>query len=436
MAYFIIETKEQLSNLPKVDKCFIDLISLSEENHPSLTSPCVLYYNDFSKGYIIPINHEEGFSVSMEDIQFIIQNCSTAYLFDKKWHSYFLNLPENTIDVYFTMLDISGTIPNNMDCHTNIHSDFYNRFKYLENVNAIIPISKHYERCECMFELIRQYIGKESNLAWQNSYTEAYKWVEEQGIKVNDKLFDKYFEPTWKARSIKDGRIYTKYNLYNITSRPTNAFNGINFLAFTKDNHSRAAFIPENDTFVEFDFDGYHLRLVANMLGVNLSTETSIHVTLGREYFGKEELTPEEYQESKKITFRQMYNGVEDEVKHIELFKEIDVFIAEMWKKYQENGYVELPNGRKLIQDKPNPQKLFNYYIQCLETVNNTKKLIKLKELLQNRKSKVILVVYDSILIDFAKEDGRELLTQIKAVLEEDNYVVKAQIGNNYDFNS
>ncbi len=40
----------------------------------------------------------------------------------------------------------------------------------------------------------------------QNNYTDAYKWVEEQGIAINEKLFDKYFEPTWKARSIKDGK--------------------------------------------------------------------------------------------------------------------------------------------------------------------------------------------------------------------------------------
>lgn len=436
MAYFIIETKEQLEKLPRVDKCFIDLIATSEENHPRLTSPSVLYYNDFQKGYIIPINHEEGFSMSMEDVQSIIQSCSTIYLFDKKWHSYFLDLPENTVDVYYTMLDIDGSIPGNLDCHTTIHSDFYNRFKYNESVNTLIPISKHYERCECMFELIKHYIGKEVNLPWQNTYTDVYRWVEEQGIKIDDKLFDKYFEPTWKARSIRNGKIYTKYNLYNITSRPTNAFNSINFLAFTKDNNSRTAFIPENDAFVEFDFDGYHLRLIANMLNIELPVDQSIHEFLGKQYFNVDTLTEAEYGESKKITFRQLYNGVEEDVKHIELFKLTEIFIQSMWQEYQEKGYVRLPNGRKLVQDKPSPQKLFNYYIQCLETVNNVKKLAKLKELLQDKKSKVVLVVYDSILIDFAKEDGRETLNNIKTILEENGYVVKTQIGANYGFSN
>jgi hypothetical protein len=431
MAYFIVETKEQLSNLPKVEKCFVDLVTLSEDNHPKLTSPCVLYYNDYQKGYIIPINHDEGFSLELEVVQSFLQDIPEIYLYDKKWHSYFLDLPQST-DIYFV---VPATETVDVQCYTLLHNDFYNRFRYVDTVNALIPISKHYERCECMFEVIRAYTDGNEDLQWFNEYMEAYKWVEEQGIKIDERIFDKYYEPTWKARSIKDDKIYTSYNLYNITSRPTNAFNSINFLALPKDK-SRAAFIPSNDKFIEFDFDGYHLRLIANLLNMEIPANESIHIFLGKQYFGKEELTDEEYQESKKITFRQLYNGVEDEVADIELFKYVDTFIKSMWANYQEKGYLILPNGRRLVQDKANPQKLFNYYIQCLETVNNTKKLLKLKQLLQDKCSRVVLVVYDSILIDFAVKDGRDTLDQIKAILEEDNYVVKTQIGNNYDFSS
>jgi hypothetical protein len=430
--YFVIETEEQLSKLPKADRCFIDLISLSEDNHPKLTSPCVLYYNDFEKGYIIPFNHTEGFSIGLEAIQTMLSSCSKVYLLDVKWHSYFLDLP-SMVDVYFTILDTDGSIKD-FNCYTNIHNDFYHKFKYLEQVNTIIPISKHYERCECMFETIRPYIGKEGNLAWQNEFITAYKWVEEQGIKIDEKLFDKHFEPTWRPRSIRDGKIYTNYNLYNVTSRPTNAFNGINFLAFTKDNNSRSAFVPENDMFVEFDFDGYHLRLVASLLNLDLPLDQSIHEYLGKQYFAKDELTPEEYQESKKITFRQMYNGVEDRYKHIPLFASIANFVELMWTDYTKNGYVTLPNGRNIVQENANPQKLFNYFIQCLETVNNVKKLNTLKDYLADKKSKVLLVVYDSLLLDYSAEDQKGTLAQIKDILEADGYKVKAKKGYNYNF--
>jgi len=430
--YFIVETEEQLAQLSRPEKCFIELMSLSEHTHPSLTTPCVLYYNDFQKGYIIPINHSEGFSFSIEKIQTFLQEIPKVYLLDHKWHSYYLDLP-NAIDLYFTALDVDGKVED-FQCYTPVHLDFYEKFKYSPTVNTYIPISKHYERCECMFEIVKKYIGLELNTEWQGIYTEVYKWVEEQGILVDEKLFDKYFETPWKGRSMRDSRVYSSYNLYNITSRPTNAFNSINFLAFNKDNHSRTAFIPQNDAFVEFDFDGYHIRLIADAMHSDIPQDQSIHEYLGKQYFNKKELTPEEYQEAKKITFRQMYNGVEEEYMHIEFFLDVYHTVRAMWTTYTNNGFLELPNGRKLTQENTNPQKLFNYYIQCLETVNNVKKLSKLKEYLQNKQSKVLLVVYDSILIDYSVEDGKGTLTDIKNILEEGGYRVKAKKGHNYNF--
>jgi hypothetical protein len=430
--YFVIETEEQLAHLAKPEKCFIELMSLSEPSHPALTSPCVLYYNDFEKGYIIPINHSEGFSISIEEVQAFLKTIPKVYLLDHKWHSYYLNLP-NAIDLYFTVLDVEGKIQD-FNCYTPVHLDFYEKFKYSNDVNTLIPISKHYERCECMFEMVRDYVGRESNTEWQSKYTEVYKWVEEQGILIDEKLFDKYFETPWKARSVRDNRVYSSYNLYNITSRPTNAFNSINFLAFNKENGSRTAFIPENDAFVEFDFDGYHLRLIANAMYTEIPQDESIHEYLGKQYFGKEELTPEEYQEAKKITFRQMYNGVENEYKHIEFFEDVAITVEAMWSAYKSNGFLELPNKRRITLENANPQKLFNYYIQCLETVNNVKKLDKLKKYLQDKKSKVLLVVYDSILIDYSAEDGKGTLSHIKDILEADRFRVKAKKGHNYNF--
>jgi len=430
--YFILETEEQLAQLAKPKKCFIELMSMSEHTHPALTTPCVLYYNDFEKGYIIPINHSEAFSLSIDKIQYFLKDIPKIYLLDKKWHSYYLELP-NSIDLYFTVLDIEGKIQD-FNCYTPVHLDFYEKLKYSSQVNTFIPISKHYERCECMFEMVKEYVGRESNAEWQSKYTEVYKWVEEQGILVDEKLFDKYFETPWKGRSLKDSKVYSSYNLYNTTSRPTNAFNSINFLAFNKENSSRTAFIPQNDAFVEFDFDGYHIRLIADAMHTDIPQNQSIHEYLGKQYFKKDELTPEEYQEAKKITFRQMYNGVEDEYMHIESFEDVYHTVRAMWTFYTNNGFLELSNGRKLIQENANPQKLFNYYIQCLETVNNVKKLDKLKNYLQDKQSKVLLVVYDSILIDYAASDGKGTLSHIKDILEEDGYKVKAKKSNNYNF--
>lgn len=430
--YYIVETKEQLDRLPKTQNCFIDLVSLSEESHPLLTSPCVIYYNDLEKGYIFPINHSEGFSIGINTVLDFLSEKDKVYLLDIKWHSYFLKL-SNLIDLNQVVLDETGKLEDN-NCYTPLHNDFYYKYQYQQDTNAIIPISKHYERCECLFDVMRPYIGKEGNLAWQNKFYTAYKWVEESGIKIDEKLFDKFFEPSWKSRSVRNGKIYSFYNLYNITSRPTNAFNGINFLAFNKENKSRSAFVPSNDRFIELDFDGYHPRLIAKIVGVELSNDLSLHTQLGKLYFRKETLTAEEYQESKKITFRQLYNGVEHEYRTIELFNKVAIFIDNLWDSIQKHGYVELPNGRNIRNSGFTPQKLFNYYIQCAETVNNVEKLLKLKDYLEPKKSKVVLVVYDSILVDFSEEDGIETLQHIKQILEDEGFAVKAKIGSNYNF--
>jgi hypothetical protein len=425
--FYIVETKEQLDKLPQVSKCFIDLIAKSEDAHPLLTTPSAIYYNDFEKGYILVIDHSEGFSLSLEDVQSFLDEREQIYLIDAKYHSYFLNLPQH-VDLRFWV-----KASTDLDCYTTVHKDFYHRHRYNNNINTLIPISKHYEKSECMFDLFKEFVGWKANTEWQRKFTEVYKWVEEQGLSINEKLFDKHYEPTWKANSVRNGKIYTSYNLYNITSRPTNAYNGLNFLALPKDK-SRQAFVPSNDRFIELDFDGYHVRLIANLLGVEIPENESIHIHLGRQYYGKQELTEEEYQDSKKHTFRQLYNGVEDDYKSIDLFAQVDEFVHAMWQQYKDTGYLELPNGSVLASGISNSQKLFNYYIQCLETVNNVKKLAKLKEALQGKKTKVVLVVYDSMLIDYAAEDGKETLKLIKDILEEDGYLVKAKLGDNYGF--
>ena len=425
--FYIIETESQLANLQISEECFIELVANSDETHPALNTPSVIYYNNFDKGYIFVINHSEGFSIPLQSVEKFLQQHKKVHLLNKKRHSYYIDLP-NSVDLLFQVIGAGKELV----CDTPLHREFGYKHKYLPNINYIIPVCKHYERCECLYEATKPLINNNSEQIWEASYVEVYKWVEEQGLAIDDKVFDKHYELTWKPNSVKNGKIYTSYNLYNITARPTNAFNGLNFLALQKDK-ARAAFVPSNDFFVDFDFDGYHLRLIANLLNVQLPADRSIHLFLGEHYFGKDVLTEEEYQESKKITFRQLYSGIEDEVADIELFKHVDEFIKRMWTDYTNNGYVILPNGRKLVQENANPQKLFNYYIQCLETVNNVKKLAKLKTYLSDKQSKVVLVVYDSILVDFSKQDGMTTYHGIKSILEEDNYMVKVKTGDNYD---
>ena len=81
-----------------------------------------------------------------------------------------------------------------------------------------------------------------------------------------------------------------------------------------------------------------------------------------------------------------------------------------------------------------NPLKLFNYIIQNKETEENTKKINKLNDYLKDFKSKLVLIVYDSFLIDYSIDDKKECLLGIKEILEIDNFKVKSKHGTNYSF--
>ena len=77
------------------------------------------------------------------------------------------------------------------------------------------------------------------------------------------------------------------------------------------------------------------------------------------------------------------------------------------------------------------PQKLFNYYIQAFETEYNITLLSRIFEFLKDKKTKMVLYVYDSMLFDFSLEDGKETLQSLKELISSD-FPIKLKKGNTY----
>jgi uncharacterized pyridoxamine 5'-phosphate oxidase family protein len=430
--YFIIEDKEQLERLKVEEQAFIQVVTSNDYYHPKLARVSLIYYNNSKKGYIFVVNHSEGFSLDLKLIEAFLQKHNKIYLLDKKLHSYFLNL-SNSIDVQFICLDKNNEY-SSFECNTPVHKDFYIKYPTLPTINEIIPISKHYERCECLYQLVKDYFELEMDIQLQDKLVEAYKKVEDAGIKIDLKYFHAKFQFQNKEYSLLGDTIYSYYNLYNLTGRPTNSFNGINFLAIPKDQDFRKCFVPKNDFLVEFDFDAYHLRLISRLIGFE-PPKDSMHNYLGRAYFHVNELSPEQYKESKAITFKQLYGGIEKKYEDIDFFKSLNQFIEQEWKKYNAHKALILPTGR-ILKKLPgmNKLKLFNYIIQNLETKENIYKILEINKLLNKKRTKLILITYDSFLFDFSQDDGKTLLKKIKTILEGENMIVKHKYGTNYAF--
>ena len=424
--FYIVEQESKLSQLQSLASLglYVDVISSNSMYHPKLTSTVAVYVRPVNgdTGYIIPINHDEGINVAKERVYEVLSAASKLYTLDKKNLLYHFNL-QNAIDLsllyamtYYDRLEYSR--------ENNSLNFFYNKFSGFANINQLIPISKLYESCEKTYESVNKHIRLEIPGGFEfynTTATNIFFLIEQSGLGIYYDSFNKLFTPRNPLYNIKDNVTYTSYNLYNATSRPTNAFNSVNFAAIPKSIEHRRCFKPQNDYFVELDFDGYHLRLLCDQIDYELSSE-SAHKQLARLYFEKEEVTDEEYAQAKQINFQAIYGKIPEQHAFLKIFEDIQEYITTMWNFYDENGVVYNPMSGKAFTKElkdMHPQKLMNYMMQSLETSRNILILKEVLRYLKNKKTEIALYTYDAILFDFSKEDGKETLEDIKKIMEE-----------------
>ena len=423
--FYIVEQEDKLQNLQNLIKLgvYVDVISSNDYYHPKLTSTVAVYVRliDSHHGFIIPINHDEGINVSKDRIYELLLSASKLYTLDKKALLYHFNL-QDAIDL---SLLYSMTKYERLEYSKDLSTInfFYNKFQDFKNINELIPLSKLYESCEKAYEKVQDIIKYDipSGFDFYNkTATNVFFLLEQSGLGIYYEEFNKLFKPRNPLYNTIDNIVLTQYNLYNATSRPTNAFNSVNFAAIPKTEQHRKCFHPTNDYFVEFDFDGYHLRLLSEQIDYTL-TEESAHKQLAKHYFGTEDITEEQYLEAKQINFQAVYGKIPEEHKNIEIFQKIQEYIDTMWNFYNDNGVIYNP-----ISDKPftkelkemHPAKLMNYMMQSLETSRNILILKDVLRYLQDKKTKVVLYTYDALLFDYSKEDGKETLEELQKILE------------------
>jgi hypothetical protein len=441
--FYIVESDSQLKYLCNLGRNggYVEVVTTNDRYHPMLSSAVALYIRplDHKEGYILPIDHEEGLNLEKSRVQELLKCYDILYTFNKKNFLYFFSHSNiNDINLMYSMVEYDTLrLP---DPPQTIQW-YYNRMSEKKDLNRIIPLAKLHERCErsynSLIEIVENYqdILKDSSWPFYNNLATGVFYLSEyNGVRITYEEFIDKFKPNNPSFSIADNICYTSYNLYNPTSRPTSAFNSVNFAAIPKKEEFRKAIIPRNDRFIEFDFDGYHIRLVAEAIGYQFTSE-SVHTQLGRLYFDKQELTEEEYKQSKQNTFQIMYGGVPDKYRHIEFFDKVASYINEMWTRFTVDGVVRAPISNKPFYSNlkdMNPQKLFNYVIQSLETSRNILILKEVLGYLKDKKSGVALYTYDAILFDFDLSDGKETLEELKRLLETSGkYPVKYKSNTN-----
>ena len=402
------ELQKRLSTeLSYVYPIFVDQYKHCAENQ---WSSLHILFEDNSY-YCIPYDHPDAISLQ-EDFSFD----QTVVTLHKK------NLFSGNVVDLASILHLNGVpIPEERDFYTPGIAQLKKQSKF-KNIHLAIPITMWMQvgknlllKCK---ELYTQYKDTEdtSEFKFINNITiPTLTQIESQGIWTTDDKF-----------------VFSSYNIHTSTGRPSNAFGGINFAALNKNDGTREKFISRytDGVLVQFDYEAFHLRLAASLIGYDLP-ETSVHEFLAKQYYGTEDITEDQYTESKARTFALMY-GQTDDVGGVAFFERLKEYSSQLWELYRQNGFVWSGTGRRIAVTDPNPPKVFNYLMQLMETEEAMKRVAAVSDFLGEHRSRVILYTYDAVLLDVPKNE-LDMMTDVAKLLEVGGYPVRQYRGSNYN---
>ena len=437
--FYIIETDKQLNRFFSYDlsRCFVDVIPSNDSFHSGIANPSLVYIKPFRSrsGFILCIDHSESFSLDINSVYALFNNkVGQIYTLDGKRLRYYLKRETGLFCLKTAKFLNLEDLPSERKFNTPCHNFFYQKYLDKPDINRIIPISKHYEKYENLYKSISidDRIFKTRYYQFYNKLVlDTLFQIESTGITIDLNSFNTHHTVSHQGRFISNNKIFGEYHNFTQTGRPSNNFNGINFSALKKDK-AREFIVPGNDILVEFDYSAYHVRILANLIGYDLQNE-DIHAHLGKIYFGKDELTEEEYQASKKVTFKNLYtDSFIEQFGNYEFFQKVKQLKEKLWEDYNKAGYISSWISGKPITGITSKTQILPFILQNYETERNVLIMDEILKYLSDKKTKLIMYCYDSFLFDVSKNDDPEILDDLKNILEQDDYKCSCSYGKNY----
>jgi hypothetical protein len=303
---------------------------------------------------------------------------------------------------------------NIQEYYPTVMENFYSRFYGSKKLNKIIPLSKLIEFAENIILFVLPYYKPEkisdSCVDYCENFTHRFKFIESNEIPVGD--------DTKKQN----------YMWYTATSRPSNSWNNFNFSALNKNDGTRNKIHSrfENGKIVQFDYDAFHIKLLAKILDYKFTKHPYEEI--------KEELGLDiPYDEVKSRVFQNIYGTITDQFLQHPFFQRVQAMIDELYQEYIEKGYIESYFYHKRFREieDPTPNKVFNYFLQSLETEYNVRKLKTILPMLQDQRTVLCMYLYDAFVFD-VPPDEINLVSQLKRGFETDGMTTKCSIGDDF----
>jgi hypothetical protein len=388
------------------------------EKHPLNNELSFLFVRVGNTDFILIYNHIDGKSQHLD----LSTSTQPKWVWNKKGLLQMDTKIQNLFDISnYTFFERNELIADEVQSQPFI--SHYNRLGIRDGLGKIAPLMK-------WGEYLTSFVNK------LNLPTPSPSWIdsdvipllsdiERYGVRVDgEKFLDRYPQAT---KHLRNSTLYTEYNPYTITSRPSNRFGGINFSALNKKDGTREVFIPKpNHIFLQMDYDAYHPRIIGKLIGYELP-KTSVHQWLADQYG-----VP--YDESKGITFQLLYGGIPEEFDEIPYYKSVRAFIEKLWSRSTEMGYLQTQHRRIPLSviEEANPQKVFNYLLQATETELNMGIMKRVLEFIKETDIELTLYTYDSFLFSFPLDTPKEHATKLKELVESGGFPIKGSWGTDY----
>jgi hypothetical protein len=396
---------------------------VDNDKHPRNTHISFVLIRTLTDRYILPHQHTDTTVLSKSQIEGVLNTAGDKWVFQKKkLLQSFSNLRNGLNDIdtaYF--LKTGETIDYQQPIQHLVAPLLHKGYK--EDIIQSIPILK---LCEAVDnEFLKHHNQKTNTYNWYNdTFLPILSDIEQFGIRVDrEKFIDRW--PQAHKQLSSDNIVYTEYNPFTITGRPSNRHGGVNYAALNKTDGSRDTLIADG-IFLQMDYDSYHPRLIGKLIDFPLP-QTNVHQWLAEQYGC-------DVAEGKGVTFRLLYGGIDDEFRQIPYFDKVADFIDVFWKESVERGYIQTPNRHIPLSwvEQSNPQKVFNYLLQAYETEMNVDKMKTILDYIKGSGISLELYTYDSFLFDVPIDVDKSLIKGLKNIIEEDGYPIKASWGKTY----
>jgi len=396
---------------------------VDNEKHPQNTHISFLLVQTPTERYILPHQHTDSLSLSKSLIESILNTTGEKWVFQKKkLLQSFENPKEGLNDVdtaYF--LKTGETIDYSRPIQHLINPLLHKGYK--EDIIQSIPILKLCEAIEP--ELLKHTNQKSKTYNWYNDiFIPTLSDIEQFGIRVDrEKFIDRW--PQVQKQLSPDNLVYTEYNPFTVTGRPSNRHGGVNYAALNKTDGSRDVFVSDG-IFLQMDYNAYHPRLIGKLIKFDMP-EGNVHEWLAEQYGC-------DVSEGKGITFRLLYGGIDDDFRQIPYLNAVADYIDELWIETQKRGYLQTPHREIPLSwiEQPNPQKVFNYLLQAVETEMNVDKMRRILDWIGGSEIRFCLYTYDSFLFDVPTDVDKELIRGLKEIIEDGGFPIKANWGLDY----